>query len=141
MEVSSSLTIPIIASLHTIYNRFAYNVVAEDSSLLPLRYLPPSTPSSPILTQSPSSRPQKHHRRRPPQLPHLPQIRPIPPLHRHPPRSRLHRRNNSRRRLLRRLEIRLGCDQILDVLGGAGVFRAEWCPDGVDMGGREGYGF
>lgn len=114
---------------------YSYNQITRNSSqhghpqnrsLLPSRYrpIPPilSTPSA-LLTLH--LRPQKHHRRRPPQLPHLAQIQAIAFPHRCPTRPGLQRRHHLRNHILLRLQARLGSDQVIYAMGGTVVLYSE----------------
>lgn len=100
-------------------------------------YLVSACPTTAVLIKP---RSQKHNRRRPPQLPHLPEIPPIPLPNRHPTSPRLQRRRHRRNNILRRLETRLGQDEIWDILGRIGIFRTQWRVNVLDMGSREGDG-
>jgi hypothetical protein len=86
---------------------------------LPPQLLPPPA-------TNPPPRPQKHDRRRPPQLPPQPQIPPNLHPNRHPAPLRLHRRNNRRPALLLRLGARLGSQQGLHFTSCRCLFCAEW---------------
>jgi hypothetical protein len=54
----------------------------------------------------------------------------------YPPRRRLLSRGNSSCHLLRRLEARLGCNEVLHCLCMCAVFYLEWILDSLDMAGR-----
>lgn len=115
----------------------------KDSSLLSFRYLPlsllllaPKDAQFP-LTSSPF-RPQKHHRRRPPQLPDLPPLYPIALVNRRPPCPRLCRCIHRRGNFLRRLQARMGRYQDGYAGGCDSVFHYQRRIDGVDLGSGEG---
>ncbi len=83
-------------------------------------------------------RSQKYDRRCPPQLSHVPQIQAVTFLDRCPIDPRLQCCDYSCCHFCCRLQIRLGRNEILDLLGCTCVLYAEWGFDILDMGCREG---
>ena len=83
------------------------------------------------------NRSQEQHRRCPPQLSHFPEVQAITFPHRCAIGAGVLRCHHCCDYLLRRLQIRMGQDQILDVLGRPHLLHLERSSDILDMGRRE----
>lgn len=106
----------------------------------PIQLSPPQAPPVKTTQLTPSRRPQKHLRRRNPQLPELPLLQAIAHPRRRAPRARLLRLRHLRRLLLLGLQARLRGYEVLLRGRRCTVHAPEWRVDAVGLACRGGNG-